>query len=65
MVWIKGLFGKPGLVADCGQDGAQIHVAQVQRQRLAQDRGQIATEQHLLDGVHTGTALDVANKKPL
>ena len=53
------------MLADLDQDGAQIDVAQVQRQRVGQDRGQLAAEQHLLGAAGRGGAFDVANEVTL
>lgn len=39
---------QPGLAADRRQDAPQIEVAQVQRQRVGQDRRQFAADQDLL-----------------
>lgn len=56
---------QPSLFADLGKHSAQIHMTQVQRQRVGQHGGQLPAEQHLLDRVGGGAALDVADKVPL
>ncbi|MNL13073.1 hypothetical protein D3C87_1339640 [compost metagenome] len=54
-----------GFLIDFPQHCAQISMAQVERQRVSEDGGQLSAEQHLLDRVGGRAALDIANEVTL